>query len=136
MNQAALDRVRVINKHFTNKILIHISGRKFGHFAILHHIGRKSGRHYRIPIIAEPLDGAFVFALTYGKNVDWYKNVVANGGCSLQWKNKEFNLIHPELVDRDTALQAFPRIFQKALRKVGIQYYLKLEVSEVTPDSA
>lgn len=44
MKQATLDRMRVINKHVTNKILIHISGKKFGHFAILSHVGRNSGK--------------------------------------------------------------------------------------------
>lgn len=75
MKQATLDRIRVINKHVTNKILIHISGKKFGHIAILSHVGRKSGKLYRIPIIAEPIKNGFVIALTYGKKVDWYENV-------------------------------------------------------------
>jgi hypothetical protein len=66
MKQAMLDRIRVINKYATNKILIHISGKKFGHFAILSHVGRKSGKLYRIPIIAEPTKNGFVIALTYG----------------------------------------------------------------------
>jgi len=43
MKQLVLDRIRVLNKHVTNKVLIHIAGRKFGHFAILSHTGRKSG---------------------------------------------------------------------------------------------
>jgi deazaflavin-dependent oxidoreductase (nitroreductase family) len=80
MNQTLLDRIRVINKHVTNKLLIHIAGKRFGHFAILGHTGRKSGKLYRIPIIAEPFQSGFVIALTYGKNVDWYKNVAAKGG--------------------------------------------------------
>ena len=90
MNQATLDRIRVINKHVTNKLLIHISGKKFGHLAILSHAGRKSGKLYRIPIIAEPIENGFVIALTCGKKADWCENVNANGGCSLFWKNKEY----------------------------------------------
>ena len=95
------DRIRVINKHVTNKILIHISGKQFGHFAILSHVGRKSGKIYRIPIIAEPLDNGFVIALTYGKKVDWYENVLANGGCSLRWKGKDYTLINPEFIEKE-----------------------------------
>ncbi len=77
MKLTILDRVRVLNKHVTNKILIHICGKNFGHFAILSHVCRKSGKLYRIPIIAEPLNDGFVIALTYGKKVDWYENVKA-----------------------------------------------------------
>jgi len=67
MKQAMLDRIRVLNKQVTNKILIHIAGKRSGHFAILRHVGRKSGKLYRIPIIAEPFQNGFVIALTYGK---------------------------------------------------------------------
>ena len=111
MKQATADRIRVINKRFTNKILIHISGKKFGHFAILSHIGRKSGELYQIPIIAEPITNGFVIALTYGKEVDWYKNVMAKGSCSLKWKNKEYSLINPEFIDQETGVMAFPTLF-------------------------
>lgn len=128
MKQATLDRIRVINKHVTNKILIHIAGKKFGHFAILSHVGRKSGKRYRIPIIAEPIKNGFVIALTYGKKVDWYENVKAKGGCSLYWKNQEYNLINPEFIVKEVGLTAFPAIFRSVLRRQGIQYYLKLEI--------
>jgi deazaflavin-dependent oxidoreductase (nitroreductase family) len=128
MEQVSLDRIRVLNKHFTNKILIHISGKKFGHFAILSHVGRKSGKLYQIPIIAEPINNGFVIALTYGKKVDWYKNVMAQGGCSLNWKNEEYILINPEFIDKEIGVLAFPGIFRSVLRKMGIQYYLGLEI--------
>lgn len=128
MKQKTLDRIRIINKHVTNKILVHISGRKFGHLAILSHVGRKSGKLYRIPIIAEPIKNGFVIALTYGKKVDWYENVMAKGGCSLNWKNKEYILINPEFIDKEIGVTAFPDIFQSVLRKMGIQYYLRLVI--------
>jgi deazaflavin-dependent oxidoreductase (nitroreductase family) len=127
-NQATLDRVRVFNKRVTNKVLIHISGKKFGHFAILGHVGRKSGRLYRIPIIAEPCENGFVIAMTYGKKVDWYENVIARGGCSLYWKKKEYSLVNPELIDKEIGLLAFPSILRSALRKAGIEYLLRLDI--------
>jgi len=128
MKQALLNRIRVTNKYAINKLMIHICGKRFGHFAVLSHTGRKSGRIYRIPIIAEPIQAGFVFALTYGKQVDWYKNVMAGGGCSIHWKDRDYHLANPELIDKEAALLAFPRIFRSGLRLMGIQYYLKLEV--------
>jgi deazaflavin-dependent oxidoreductase (nitroreductase family) len=127
MRQAFLDRVRLFNKHVLNKVLIHICGRKFGHFAILSHTGRKSGKLYRTPIIAEPIENGFVIALTYGKKVDWYANVKAKGSCSLYWKNQGYQLANPELIDQETALKAFPAFIRSALKLVGIEYYLKLD---------
>lgn len=129
MNQKALDRIRLINKKFTNKLLIRISGKKFGHFVILTHTGRKSGKLYRIPVIAEPFENGFVFALTYGKKVDWYDNVMVSGGCTIIWKGQEISLIQPQLINKETALPAFPRVFQAGLRKMKIEYFLKLEMA-------
>jgi hypothetical protein len=91
-------------------------------------VGRKSGKLYRIPIIAEPIKNGFVIALTYGKKVDWYENVKAKGGCSLYWKNEEYNLINPEFIVKEVGVTAFPAIFRSVLRRMGIQYYLKLEI--------
>jgi deazaflavin-dependent oxidoreductase (nitroreductase family) len=127
MKQATLDKIRATNKRFTNKLMIHLAGRRFGHFAVLGHTGRKSGRLYRIPIIAEPFQDGFVIALTYGKKVDWYENVAASGSCTLFWKEKEYHLVHPEFIDKEVGLQAFPALFRSGLQVMGIQYFLKLE---------
>jgi hypothetical protein len=107
VKQAVLDRVRMMNKLVTNRILIHIAGTRFGHFAVLTHTGRKSGKPYRIPIIAEPVKNGFVIALTYGKNAD-------------------YPLRNPEFVGRETALEAFPVLFRAGLRAAGIEYFLRL----------
>jgi deazaflavin-dependent oxidoreductase (nitroreductase family) len=130
MKQALLDRIRVTNKHVTNKLMIHIAGKRFGHFAVLGHVGRKSGKLYQIPIIAEPFQNGFVVALTYGKNVDWYKNVAAKGSCSLRWKNKDFQLVRPVFIDREIGLMAFPAMLRSGLRVMGIRDFLKLEIQE------
>jgi deazaflavin-dependent oxidoreductase (nitroreductase family) len=126
-SQSTLDKIRVLNKYVTNKILIHIAGRSFGHFAILTHEGRKSGKHYKIPIIAEPLENGFVIALTYGKKVDWYENVMAKGRCSLHWKNKDYTLVNPRFIEPEKALTAFPPRLQPVLRK-RVEYFLMLDI--------
>jgi hypothetical protein len=130
LKQAILDRIIVMNKYTTNKLLIRISGKSFGHFAILIHEGRKTGKVYRIPIIAEPIDHGFIIALTYGKKVDWCANVFAKGGCSLIWKNHEYSLNNPEFVDREIGMSAFPAIFRGGLSKMEIHDFLKLSRSE------
>lgn len=127
MKQQTLDRIRHMNKKFTNKLMIHLAGKRFGHFVVLTHIGRKSGKVYRIPVIAEPWQNGFVIALTYGRKVDWYENVAANGGCSIRWKNNDYQLVHPEFVAREVGLQAFPAMFRAGLNAMKIIDFLKLE---------
>jgi deazaflavin-dependent oxidoreductase (nitroreductase family) len=124
--QAIYDRVRVFNKLITNKILIHIAGKKFGHFSILRHIGRKTGKEYSIPVIAEPSEIGFVIALTYGLKVDWYENLKAKGTCKLRWKEKEYSLHNPKLIEPEIGLKSFPVFIRFALRFARIQYFLSL----------
>jgi deazaflavin-dependent oxidoreductase (nitroreductase family) len=126
LKQKIRDRVRVLNKHFTNKVMIHLCGRSFGHFAILTHEGRKTGRQYRIPIIAEPVEDGFVIALTYGRKVDWAANVLAKGGASVFWKHREYSLTRPEYIEREAGLQAFPPVLRTALRAAGTVDFMRL----------
>ena len=128
LRQAVYDRVRALNKHMTNKLMIRIAGRSFGHFAILTHHGRKTGRAYRIPIIAEPVENGFMIALTYGRKVDWGANVLAKGECSLKWKNRDYDLVRPEFVEKDAGLKAFPGILRPALRAAGVKDFLRLSI--------
>jgi hypothetical protein len=126
--QELLDRIRLFNKNVTNKIMSRISGKKFGHFALISHEGRKSGKVYTIPIIAEPVNNGFIFALTYGRKVDWCSNVLGKGGCSLVWKNNVYKLNNPEFVDKEIGLGAFPLLFRSGLKIMRIEYFLKLSI--------
>jgi hypothetical protein len=107
IKQFILDRIRVMNKYGTNRILIHIAGKKFGNFAILSHNGRKGGTVYQTPFIAEPIEGGFIIALTNGKKVDWLSSIQVEGSCSLNWKAKNYDLNQPEFIDQETGLIAF-----------------------------
>lgn len=129
--QKTLDAIRQMNKRITNKVLIHIAGRKFGHFAILTHTGRKTGKEYHIPIIAEPVENGFVIALTYGKKVDWYENVSTANGAALYWKKQDYTLSNPHFVDAETGLSAFPALLRGGLKKMGVTYFLRLDVDNV-----
>lgn len=128
MKQALLDRIRIINKFATNRALIYIAGRQSGHFAILTHTGRKSGKLYRIPVIAEPFKNGFAIALTYGRKVDWCKNVLAKGSCELRWKNKDYALVKPEFIDQGAGSTAFPALFRWGLKAMRVADYISLEI--------
>ena len=55
------------------------SGR--GPFSLVRHVGRKSGNSYETPVILAGVSDGFVAELTYGPEVQWYRNIVAAGGC-------------------------------------------------------
>ena len=78
-------------------------------FAILTYVGRTSGRRYSTPINVFPRDGAYIFALTYGSDVQWLKNVTAAGGCEMRTRGRTIRLTEPELLeDRSRTLMPLP----------------------------
>jgi deazaflavin-dependent oxidoreductase (nitroreductase family) len=78
-------------------------------FAVLSHVGRRSGRTYRTPINVFRLGDHYLFALTYGSDVDWVKNVLAAGGCEMRTRGRDVRLVEPELiVDPELRLLPWP----------------------------
>jgi deazaflavin-dependent oxidoreductase (nitroreductase family) len=76
-------------------------------FAILTHVGRTSGRTYRTPINVFRRGDHYLFALTYGSNVDWVKNTLAAGRCQMRTRGRDVVLVEPEIIV-DPQLRAMP----------------------------
>jgi len=76
-------RIRIINKHITNPLLHRFAQLSRGPFAVIRHVGRRSGKPYETTIMVWPLRDGFVIALTYGSEVDWYRNILAAEHCTL-----------------------------------------------------
>jgi len=85
-----------------------VAGRLPG-FAIVIHIGRKSGAVYRAPVNVFRHGDEYVFALTYGSDVNWVRNVLAAGGCEIQVNGRTVRLTDPRIVvDPSRRLMPFP----------------------------
>ncbi len=66
-------------------------------FAIIRYRGRKSGKVYRTPMNVFRDGEDYLFALTYGSDVQWVKNVLAAGEADLEQRNTTVHLVEPEL---------------------------------------
>ena len=111
-----------------NPLVLRIAGRRhMPVLGILRHRGRKTGRHYATPLGIRPAAaGGFVMPLTFGEQAGWYRNIVATGWCVITWRGQDHPVSDPVVVDRDTALPAFPRYERLALRAIGINEFLWL----------
>lgn len=49
-------------------------------WTVILHRGRRSGRHYRTPVLAFRHDQTLIVALLYGDESDWLRNLGAGGG--------------------------------------------------------
>ena len=119
--------VAAFNLAVTNRITSRFAARLPG-FGILTHVGRKSGKLYRTPVnlFREP-DG-FLVALTYGRECEWVRNVLAAGGCQLETRRVLFQLSAPTIV-HDHTRRRFPLFVRIALGIIGANDFMQLSTS-------
>src|SRR5689334_4008459 len=112
--------IRIFNKYITNRLLRVFARSSRGPFAIIRHVGRKSGKTYETTIMVWPVEGGFVIELTYGSAVDWYRNLAAAGGGTIFYHKKEYAVGKPEPLDAKTAALALPALARGFLRMAGL----------------
>jgi deazaflavin-dependent oxidoreductase (nitroreductase family) len=95
-------------------------------FAVLEHRGRKSGNRYLTPVAARRTASGFVISLAFGSQVDWYRNLQATGGASIQWRGASYPVVDPRRIDASAALPAFNALQRFALRIGGVDGYVRV----------
>jgi hypothetical protein len=130
------NRMRYVAKHVINRLTIRNAGSAKSPFAILRHVGRHSGKAFETPIMVAPLGEDFVLALTYGPQVDWYRNLQANGKGTLIWHGKAYTIEKWEPLDRTIGLRAHHLHEQVILRILSVQHFVRVKVSAPEPVGA
>jgi deazaflavin-dependent oxidoreductase (nitroreductase family) len=119
------------NREVTNRIARPIAGRLPG-FAVVSHVGRRSGRSYRTPVNMFRSGDRYVIALTYGRDRDWVKNIRATGSCMVETRGKTLHLADPRLVkDKEGAL--VPSSIRPILKAIGVAQFMTLAVPPPDP---
>jgi hypothetical protein len=118
-----------------NPVTLKLAGKYFRSLSILKHVGRRSGREYATPVAAFPLGDGFVFALLYGDltQVDWCRNVMSAGQCTLKTLKIEYRLERPEIIAASKALGAYPLYWKFLLRLRGIKQFLWVHQQSEAP---
>ncbi|UCD44633.1 MAG: nitroreductase family deazaflavin-dependent oxidoreductase [Candidatus Bathyarchaeota archaeon] len=120
--------VAVFNKYVTNRFTLLFAGR-LPPLAVVIHRGRNSGRRYRTPIMAFPTETGFVFALTYGRNVDWVKNLMTSDGGSLESNGDEVPIHGIRFVKYADMKELFPFWFRIPLGIISVEDCIFVEAS-------
>ena len=104
--------IRPFTTHVFNRFARRFAGWLPG-FGILTYRGRKSGKTYRTPLNVFRRGDGYVFALTYGSDIDWVKNVLASGEAQLRTGGRDLRLVEPELfIDEKRSVMSPPfRLF-------------------------
>jgi deazaflavin-dependent oxidoreductase (nitroreductase family) len=126
--------MRRVNRVFTNPLM--------GTFAwlvpplaVVHHVGRKSGRPYRSPVVAFRTAKGFVIPLTYGRDVDWARNLVAAGGGEVERMGRRCPLRHARIVDGEAAYPHLPAVVRPVLRAADLPGFVLLDDAPKGPGS-
>ena len=90
-------RLARFNLLVTNRVLGPLARRAPG-FAIVMHVGRRSGRAYRTPVNLFRSGDRYVIALTYGADSQWVRNVLAAGAVDIETRGQRLHLVDPEVV--------------------------------------
>jgi deazaflavin-dependent oxidoreductase (nitroreductase family) len=90
-------RLARFNRVATNKVLGKLAGR-VPTFVAVRHRGRRSGRVYETPINVFRTSDGYVAALTYGRDTDWVKNILAAGGGELKVRGGWVPVTAPRIV--------------------------------------
>lgn len=121
-------RFRPVANRYLNRFTTPMARRLPG-FALLIHRGRKTGRTYQTPInVFQRGDDYFVF-LTYGSDVQWVKNVLASGTCSLERRGRIVELAEPELITDPELRPAPPLVRFVEQRLAGATQYLRMRAA-------
>jgi deazaflavin-dependent oxidoreductase (nitroreductase family) len=70
-------------KNTLNRATTRLAHSGHGPISLVRHVGRRSGRTFETPLILAAVPDGYVAELTYGDSVNWYRNVVAAGGCTV-----------------------------------------------------
>ena len=114
------------NKVVTNKVFVHLAGH--GPFIELEHVGRRSGRVYRVPLNAFRTGDTVTFALTYGPRVDWLRNVRAAGGCRVRIGRRILTLGGPVDLSTDVGMAQMPAPARVVLRLTRLEGFVEMPV--------
>lgn len=118
--------MRRVNRVFTNPLM--------GTFAwlvpplaVVHHVGRKSKRSYRTPVVAFPSTTGFVIPMTYGRDVDWARNIIRAHGCEVVQMGRSTRLRNPRIVEFKAAEPRLPAAVRPVLRVANFPGYVLLD---------
>jgi deazaflavin-dependent oxidoreductase (nitroreductase family) len=126
---SARDAVRRFNKLVVNPVMMRLAGRRYWYASAIRHRGRRSGREYATPVVAEEVDGGFVIPLPYGTHVDWLRNVLAAGQAVLEIHGKTFTVLEPRVLPSDQALPLLPSARASWWRLTGIDAFLEVRTA-------
>jgi deazaflavin-dependent oxidoreductase (nitroreductase family) len=117
-------RLARFNLVVTNPVLGPFARRLPG-FAVVLHVGRRSGRAYRTPVNLFRDGDRYAISLTYGADSQWVRNVLAAGAVDVETGGKRLHLVQPRIV-HDAQRSVVPKAVRPVLGLVKVSDFMLL----------
>ena len=121
-----LDGIRRLNRRVINPRNLRTAGQPGSPWAVVHHVGRRTGTAYRTPVGAHPRGDGFVVVLPYGPTADWVRNVLAAGTAELERAGAR-HVLRPRTVARQEVAADLPPADRRMTAALGLDTLLVLE---------
>ena len=66
--------------------------------------------------------------MTYGRDVDWARNIVKAHGCQIEQMGRRFTVLNPRVADFKTAEAHLPGAVRAPLRAANLPGYVLLDL--------
>jgi deazaflavin-dependent oxidoreductase (nitroreductase family) len=120
-------RLARFNRAVTNPVAVHLAGLLPGTGVVIH-VGRRSHRVYRTPVLVFRTKDGFRIALIYGRDSDWVQNALAHGAVRLVTRRRQHELSAPEVVV-DPHRQHVPWLSRGFLRALRVSEFIDFQAA-------
>lgn len=121
--------IRYSNKYLLNPVMLRLAGKRYWYASVISHTGRRSGKRYSTPIVADRVGDRLIIPLPYGTQVDWVRNVITAGSADVTSKGHTYHVVSPELIDSTQALPELPADRRRTFERVRIGHFLRAEIT-------
>lgn len=128
-NSRAMELLTRYHKHVVNPVMVRFFSGRSAHAALLHHVGRRSGKTYVTPLTAHRSEDTIVVGLPYGTGVDWLRNLQAAGQGVVELEGRSFAVDEPEVVPVDRVVELLPPSVSRLFQLYDTKYALRLQVA-------
>jgi deazaflavin-dependent oxidoreductase (nitroreductase family) len=115
-------RMARFNRAVLNPVAVHLAGVVPGMGLVLH-VGRRTRRVYRTPVLVFKTKDGYRIALTYGRDSEWVQNALAHGAARLVANRRAHELSDPQIVT-DPHRQHVPALERLILRLLRVSDFI------------
>ena len=126
--------IRRMNKAFWNPRSMKTAGTPGAYASVIHHVGRRSGTHYRTPVVPTRTEQGFIIVLPYGTRADWVQNLLAAGRGTLTHDGDTYDVDRPEIVPLTDVDASFTRSENTSHRVFRAEQCLRLHIADRETD--